>query len=307
MKNSSGSRWFIFALGLFLLIGIFSAYLIYQEGHTYKKEMQHYVELLNFKERLLNAKEWVLGDYEFAERRKFSEARLELASEAMHNVKWYSLYYALGAIAFFIIVRTAFHKHVHRAKFIALTLVCISFLCLITGISVPMLEIGAFNLDLEIPIKATIPLIDYPIDFTKTFDGRLYYYYEIKSITGLIGILFKSNNFVVGIAILLFSIILPAIKLFISLLMTLSRKIRENAALLTFISYIGKWSMADVFVAACFLAYLSFYNMNPGIDTEANTLPGLYFFLAYCMLSLLSSVYIKKAIDAENKLEDKTI
>jgi len=62
---------------------------------------------------------------------------------------------------------------------------------------------------------------------------------------------------------------------------------------------IGKWSMADVFVVATFLSYLSFSNMNSGIDTEAKTLVGLYFFLAYCILSIASSPIIELAVKRE--------
>jgi len=64
---------------------------------------------------------------------------------------------------------------------------------------------------------------------------------------------------------------------------------------------IGKWSMADVFVVATFLSYLSFSNMNTGIDTEANTLVGLYFFLAYCILSITSSHIIELAVKKESQ------
>ena len=64
---------------------------------------------------------------------------------------------------------------------------------------------------------------------------------------------------------------------------------------------IGKWSMADVFIVATFLSYLSFSNMNTGIDTEANTLVGLYFFLAYCILSITSSHIIELAVKKESQ------
>ena len=65
---------------------------------------------------------------------------------------------------------------------------------------------------------------------------------------------------------------------------------------------IGKWSMADVFVVATFLSYLSFSNMNTGIDTEANTLVGLYFFLAYCILSIASSQLIELTIKKDKEI-----
>ncbi len=39
--------------------------------------------------------------------------------------------------------------------------------------------------------------------------------------------------------------------------------------------------------------------MNSGIETEAHSLPGLYYFLAYCILSIASSLFIEKAIHLE--------
>ena len=42
--------------------------------------------------------------------------------------------------------------------------------------------------------------------------------------------------------------------------------------------------------------------MNTGIDTEANTLVGLYFFFAYCILSITSSQFIELAIKEEREI-----
>ena len=52
--------------------------------------------------------------------------------------------------------------------------------------------------------------------------------------------------------------------------------------------------MADIFVAACFLAFLSFNNLNIGIQTESTTLIGLYFFLGYCLLSIGTYFILKR-------------
>jgi hypothetical protein len=57
--------------------------------------------------------------------------------------------------------------------------------------------------------------------------------------------------------------------------------------------------MADAFVIATSLSYLSFSNMNSRIDTEAKTLVGLYFFLAYCIFSIASSQLIEFAVKRE--------
>jgi hypothetical protein len=59
--------------------------------------------------------------------------------------------------------------------------------------------------------------------------------------------------------------------------------------------------MADVFVAAAFLSYLSFKNMNTGIQTSSQTMIGLYFFFTYCILSLISSHLIVKVKEIREK------
>jgi uncharacterized paraquat-inducible protein A len=50
---------------------------------------------------------------------------------------------------------------------------------------------------------------------------------------------------------------------------------------------IGKWSMVDVFVVATFLVYLT---ANKGDVSRAEVEVGLYFFLAYVIVSMLVSL-----------------
>ncbi|MEL6988227.1 MAG: paraquat-inducible protein A, partial [Bacteroidota bacterium] len=68
----------------------------------------------------------------------------------------------------------------------------------------------------------------------------------------------------------------------------------KNSKLYGFVKYIGKWSMADVFVVAIFLGFLAFNNMQTGIQTRSHVLLGLYFFLTYCVVSIVSSSFIKR-------------
>ena len=60
------------------------------------------------------------------------------------------------------------------------------------------------------------------------------------------------------------------------------------------INNLGKWSMADVFVASIFLAFFSYTNMNVGVDTGSTTLIGTYFFLTFVILSISSGSVFKK-------------
>jgi uncharacterized paraquat-inducible protein A len=56
---------------------------------------------------------------------------------------------------------------------------------------------------------------------------------------------------------------------------------------------IGKWSMVDVFVVAVFLVYLT---GNKGEISRAEVEMGLYYFLAYVIVSMLVSLSANKML-----------
>jgi uncharacterized paraquat-inducible protein A len=59
---------------------------------------------------------------------------------------------------------------------------------------------------------------------------------------------------------------------------------------------IGKWSMVDVFVVAVFLVYLT---ANKGDVSRAEVEVGLYFFLAYVIVSMFVSLSADKMLSAK--------
>ena len=144
----------------------------------------------------------------------------------------------------------------------------------------------------------------YGID--KVFQGRTYFYYQNKGVFDIIGILVEAKNYIVAVCIGLFSFIIPCIKLSASLLLLLfpSFATKKTQGILGFIS---KWSMADVFVVGAFLSYLSFSNMSPGVDVEANVVFGLFFFLAYVVISIFLGSILKKSICESNEIKDSKI
>ncbi|HRE75151.1 MAG TPA: paraquat-inducible protein A [Flavobacteriales bacterium] len=290
---------FWLTLLFFFVVNSFLSFRMIQLGKEYKMEMSEYTDILSFKERLLNGKEWLLGSWEANARLEKAQSHIDNALFALEMQNWYSSAFIISALLFLFIGYLAFIKDAKAPRIRAFTLISVAALCLLNGIFMPMLEIGAYNLDLQIPIVFEDPFFHNKLDMSKEFSGHMYYYYQNKSVVDLIGMLFAQKNFVVGVAILSFSILLPVLKLSLSLLMLANRNIRHNTGIKWFVSKIGKWSMADVFVAAAFLSYLSFNNMNSGIETEAHSLPGLYYFLAYCILSIASSLFIEKAIHLE--------
>lgn len=138
--------------------------------------------------------------------------------------------------------------------------------------------------------------------FDKVFPGRTYFYYQNKGIFDVIHLLWSSENKLVAGAIGTFSVIIPVVKLLFSLFILLlpGRKLRS---LQGFLSFIAKWSMADVFVVGAFLAYLSFSNMSPGVEMESNVLYGLYYFGGYVLISILLGTLLKKALAEKESFE----
>lgn len=87
----------------------------------------------------------------------------------------------------------------------------------------------------------------------------------------------------------MFSVLFPVSKVLLSLVRIFRSRPLESKWSKFWLLKSGKWSMADVFVVAVFLSYLAFNSMQIGVQTESKALPGLYFFLAYCILSIGSS------------------
>lgn len=132
------------------------------------------------------------------------------------------------------------------------------------------------------------------------FKGKTYFYYQNKGIFDVIKLLWENNNKPVAAAIGTFSIIVPLIKLLFSIIILLF-PITRAKTLRKVLSYISKWSMADVFVVGAFLAYLSFANMSPGVQMDANALFGLYYFGGYVLVSILLGIMLDLTIKEKIK------
>lgn len=331
MSNTSLNKsWFnryfyslIFSLG-FLIFGLIRTQEVVNHTAVYQKKMEAHVQLLNFKDRLFNAKEWSLlfinkafdfvEDSEWTSKEQIAVNLLLEAEDEYKLAQNKSIEIGVTGIALLLLVFLLNSKNNYKQQLV-IPFFSVCFLFLTLGILSPMLEISASNTNLEIPIAIDLSSISSPIEkglkifddltgldtakktltkelsTTIKFDGKIYFYYQSKSIWQLISLLFKDKNMIVGIAILLFSILLPLLKLTLTLLLALANKPFKIVSKI--ISSLGKWSMADVFVASCFLAFLSFSNLNVGIDTESNILFGLYFFLSYVLLSIIMSSLVK--------------
>ena len=126
-------------------------------------------------------------------------------------------------------------------------------------------------------------------------------YEQTRSIVGSVQRLYEVGSPVPATLILLFSVIVPLVK---GALVAWAMFMRDGAwrhRTLRFVELIAKWSMADVFVVALFIAYLAARasqaapgDPNAGPPLVAFTAhfgPGFYWFAAYCLFSLATQQY----------------
>ncbi len=177
----------------------------------------------------------------------------------------------------------------------------ISIVFLLLGVSLPMIDIdarlNAFSMD----------LLGQSISFDEQF-----MYYQSKSILDVTRTLIEGRGIdlkIVGVLILMFSIVIPFIKLILSTLFLYTRRLRKSNLVKTIIFYLGKWSMADVMVVAIFMAYIGFYGIisaqldeiagnQTGYSVEtlnySQLSPGALFFTTYCILSIITGIMIHR-------------
>jgi paraquat-inducible protein A len=123
-------------------------------------------------------------------------------------------------------------------------------------------------------------------------------YEQTRSILGSVRRLYEVGSPVPATLILLFSVIVPLGKAALVAWSVLVRNATVRRRTLSFVETIAKWSMADVFVVALFIAYLAAQasatpTQGPQaapalIAFSAHFGAGFYWFAAYCVFSLAS-------------------
>ncbi len=256
---------------------------IVKELNLYKANKNEISDVLDFKNRVLNGSELIGG----------SDSKLEewdtLYKEAAvlyDSALKYGFVLLIVVLVYGFINYLAYQKTLEKERVLGIVFVFAALSFLYLGLQTPFLEVEAYSVDLEIGNSF----------LSKTFDGRTYYLYQNKSVFELIKLLFNGGNLLVGLCVVLFSIVFPLFKLGASLIAFIFPKTTLAQRSLSLITKLGKWSMADVFISAVFLAVFSFANMNVEVDTSSNTLIGLYFFLAFVILSISSGQFLKHVI-----------
>jgi len=180
----------------------------------------------------------------------------------------------------------------------------VALFCLIVlagGLLFPMIDIDA-KID-----QMNIEIMGSELEFEQQS-----VFFQSKSILDVVEILIedtKMTSVLVGFLILLFSAIFPLTKILLSSFVSFSKKKVLHPIVDFFVYRSGKWSMADVFVVAIFMAFIGFSsilttqlnkiddyssNINVLATDKTNFQDGFVLFLAFVIGSMVLSVLLKK-------------
>jgi hypothetical protein len=210
-----------------------------------------------------------------------------------------SAVFAIGLAALMILVSLP------SSRLGTVELICLLagvFALLFGGLFTPMIDIKA-----ELP-RLELVLVGQPI----TFENQVLFF-QSKSIIDVVDLLVRTGRFdlvLVGIGIGLFSVVFPVCKLLATLAYRFGRRLSEIAPVRFFALESGKWSMADVFVIAMFLAFLGFDGLtgnqlaglmtdSPYVDLETRNgtqlRAGFHLFAAFCLAGMIVSGIVKRS------------
>jgi hypothetical protein len=118
-------------------------------------------------------------------------------------------------------------------------------------------------------------------------------YDQTRSILGSVKHLYEVGSALAATLILVFSVLVPLLKTLLVTWALFRRDAARRERTARFVEMIAKWSMADVFAVALFIAYLAAQATQAAAGTTSAVLafdaifgPGFYWFAAYCLFSL---------------------
>lgn len=192
----------------------------------------------------------------------------------------------------------------NKKLFLAFLSLCLAYALLLPGITQPVLhmtttldkaeltELGKeaiLNSDRIPPfLKPTTASLLAEIEVT----GKVVIQDTAKSILGNAETLWQEGNRLVASLILLFSVVIPAFKLLLLASATLLKRTAWSKSGIKISGFLTKWSMADVFVMALIVSFLAIKassGTSALIETQVTFEAGFYYFLGYCIFSIISS------------------
>ena len=208
------------------------------------------------------------------------ESTKALSSDIAHLLKtvrqessvaaWWS-WFLLNLSLFYVVIVIALQRSL-TARPVLFSLTAVSVICFIIGILAPAMVIWT---------APSIPMASGKLDFVLQ--------HQVRGIAAIIWELLTTGHWIIGTFLLLFSILTPLTKASLTFFITASHSKALNFKIGQFLHTIGKWSMADVFVAG---VLLSLYALKAQEATKSIPCLGLYYFIGYCLLSMTTTVLL---------------
>lgn len=261
----------------------------------------------------VNRVQSILTKYNASSLEEFNQ-RSELFLSGLQDSAYFFMFVILGVMLSFLalwwFVRDA--KVYHTPLFIMS--VILALIVLFAGLTSPMIEIDARIKEL------TFHLIGEPIEFKDQV-----IFFQSKSIVDVVTILLETGKYdsiIVGVLILMFSILFPIAKVLSTKLYLLGKtRWRHNRVIRYFAFKSGKWSMADVYVIAIFMAFIGFKgildNQIKGLTMQTDSLvslstsetslqPGFVLFVGFVLFGLILSEVLTRITAHEAKKKRKS-
>ena len=224
------------------------------------------------------------------------QQKISLLEQQMQQ--YAQLIISLIALLFIWVLYPFYPLSSNRMWLLTLASICL----LIGGIFTPMIEVEAKISQLQFALFG---------EFVQ-FNNQVLYF-QSKSILDVVAVLVqtgKADMILVGALISIFSILFPATKLICGFLYFYNIGAARRWVILRFFALkSGKWSMADVFVVAIFMAYIGFSGLISsqlsGLNQSTESIEvlttngtdlqiGFFLFLSFCFSSLIVSSLLEK-------------
>jgi paraquat-inducible protein A len=195
------------------------------------------------------------------------ERLLKTVRQESSVAAWWS-WFLLSLSLFYVVMVVALERN-FTTRPVLFALTCVTVICFVVGIFAPAMVIWT---------APSIPMASGNLEFVLQ--------HQVRGIAAIIRELLTTGHWIIGAFLLLFSILTPLAKASLVFFVTASRSRDLNFKIVQVLHAIGKWSMADVFVAG---VLLSLYALKAQEATKSIPCLGLYYFIGYCLLSMVTS------------------
>jgi hypothetical protein len=192
---------------------------------------------------------------------------LKNVREESSSAAWWS-WFLISLSLLYVLTIIAWERSLN-SRAVIFSLAAVSVFCFVIGILAPAMVIWT------VP---SIPMASGKLDFVLQ--------HQVRGIAAIIWELLTTGHWVVGSFLLLFSIVTPMTKTSLTIFASWSGSKDLNFKIGQLLHSIGKWSMADVFVAG---VLLSLFALKAQQATKSIPCLGLYYFIGYCLLSMTTS------------------